>query len=63
MTVTIEVASEAYGATSTKRAVLLSEEHRTPEALEKAAVEFIRTARKSNEETLKSYLPTAAHEA
>ena len=62
MTVTIEVASEAFGATSTKRAVFLSQDHRTPEALEKAAVEFIRTARTANEEALKSYASTAAHE-
>ena len=55
MTVTIEVMNEDGGMRSAKRVVLASDDHAGTEELEKAAVEFIRQAGKSNQHALDHY--------
>jgi len=55
MTVTIEVMNEDGGMRSAKRVVLTSDDHAGTEELEKAAVEFIRQACKSNQHALDHY--------
>lgn len=55
MTVTIEVASEADGASTTRRTYLISGDYRNPGELEKAALDFIRSARAANEELLQNH--------
>jgi len=59
MTVTIEVTNEAGVLSATKRTVLSSEDHGTAGDLEAAAVAFIRTARRANEETLANFAPNS----
>ena len=53
MTVTIEVASEAGGMLTAKRVVIHSEEFESMEAVEAAAVDFIRMAKDVNDAALK----------
>jgi hypothetical protein len=55
MTVTIEVANEAGGSSSTKRILLHSEDYPTSGKLEDAAIQFIRASCTANEKALEDH--------